>query len=445
MNKTSTQITTAPVPPIAVAPAQPARRVDRWRPIKQAFKPLASLRLTVALFVLSMILVFCGTLAQMDNGLWAILSGFFRAWIAWIPFQVFVRFGQVFFWFPATWHLAGSFPFPGGYVIGGLLLINLIAAHLVRFRVSWKRSGILLTHTGIILLLLGEWVTSQFAVEGVMFIVTGDSRNDVLHLDKTELAIIDSSDPKKDHVVVVPGSMLKQKANGERIRDERLPFDIDVRRYMANSSLPRKVKPGEENLATAGVGLEEIVDEERPGTGTDREGRIDYASAYVTFYAKDSGASLGTYLTTIWGDNPEIPGSGAEQTVKVGGKEYRIALRFQREYKPYTLHLEEFRHDVYPGTDTPLNFSSKIRLIDPERNVDREELIYMNNPLRYRGATFYQADWIRSSQGDRGTKLQVVVNPGWLMPYFSCAFVALGMTIHFGMHLVNFLRRRATP
>jgi hypothetical protein len=429
MNKTSTQITTAAVPPIAVAPPQPARRIDRWRPIKQAFKPLASLRLTVVLFVLSMILVFCGTLAQMDNGLWAILSGFFRAWIAWIPFQVFVRFGQVFFWFPETWHLAGSFPFPGGYVIGGLLLINLIAAHLVRFRVSWKRSGILLTHTGIILLLLGEWVTSQFAVEGVMFIVTGDSRNDVLHLDKTELAIIDSSDPKKDHVVVVPGSMLKQKVNGERIRDERLPFDIDVRRYMVNSSLPRKVKPGEENLATAGVGLEEIVDEERPGTGTDREGRIDYASAYVTFYAKDSGASLGTYLTTIWDDNPETPGSGAEQTVKVDGKEYRIALRFQREYKPYTLHLEEFRHDVYPGTDTPLNFSSKIRLIDPERNVDREELIYMNNPLRYRGATFYQADWIRP---DRGTKLQVVVNPGW-------------MTIHFGMHLVNFLRRRATP
>lgn len=442
MNNTSTHITAAPVPPLAVSPPLPARRIDRWRPIKQLFKPLASLRLTVVLFALSIILVFCGTLAQMDNGLWAILTGYFRAWIAWIPFQVFVRFGQVFFWFPKTWYAHGSFPFPGGYVIGGLLLINLIAAHLVRFRISWKRSGILLTHTGIILLLLGEWVTSQFAVEGAMFIVTGDSRNDVLHLDKTELAIIDSSDPKTDHVVVVPGSMLKQNGNGERIRDERLPFDIEVLRYMVNSSLPRKVIPGEENLATAGAGLEEIVDEKRSGTGTDREAQIDRASAYVTFYAKDSGTSLGTYLTTLWGDNPETPGAGAEQTVKVHGKAYRIGLRFQREYKPYTLHLEEFRHDLYPGTNTPLNFSSKIRLIDPEHNVDREELIYMNNPLRYRGATFYQADWIRP---DRGTKLQVVVNPGWLMPYFSCAFVALGMTIHFGMHLVNFLRRRATP
>ncbi len=66
----------------------------------------------------------------------------------------------------------------------------------------------------------------------------------------------------------------------------------------------------------------------------------------------------------------------------------------------------------------------------------------MNNPLRYRGATFYQAGWI---PGDRGTKLQVVTNPGWLMPYFACAMVALGMIVHFGMNLLSFLQRRTTP
>lgn len=431
MNETSTHITAAPVPPIGVPPTKAARSVDRLAPVKKLFKPIASLRLTVALFVLSMFLVFCGTLAQMDNGLWAILSGYFRAWLAWIPFQVFVRFGQVFFWFPKTWHVSGSFPFPGGYIIGGALLINLIAAHLVRFRLSWKRSGILLTHGGLILLMLGELVTGLFAIEGMMVIVTGESSNYVIHTDKTELAIIDSSDPKTDHVVVVPGSILRQKS-GERIQGERLPFDIEVARYMVNSDEPRKVKPGEKNLATAGAGLEGVVDEEKPVRGT--ESRIDMAAAYVTFHAKDTGASLGTYLTTPWIDE--------EQTVKVNGKQYRVALRLQREYKPYTVHLEEFHHDLYPGTDTPLNFSSKVRLIDPERNVDREVLIYMNNPLRYRGATFYQADWIRP---DRGTKLQVVTNPGWLMPYFACAMVSLGMVIHFGLHLVSFLQRRAMP
>jgi hypothetical protein len=435
MNDTSTHITAVPTPSLAVPPSLAARRVDRLKPIKRLLKPFASLRLTVVLFVMSMVLVFCGTLAQMDIGLWAILTGYFRAWLAWIPFQVFVRFGQVFFWFPKTWYVSGSFPFPGGYLVGGALLLNLIAAHLLRFRLSWKRSGILITHAGLIVLMLGELVTGLFAVESMMIIVTGESCNYVERIDKPELAVIDSSDPKTDHVVVVPGSMLKEKKNSQLIQDERLPFDIEVVRYMANSSAPRKLKPGEKNPATAGVGVEGVVDEEKPGTGVDADQKIDIVSAYVTFCGKDKGESLGTSLvSTLWIED--------EQKVKVGEKEYRVALRFQREYKPYTLHLEEFRHDLYPGTITPKNFSSKIRLIDPERNEDREVLIYMNNPLRYRGAAFYQASWL---PGDRGTKLQVVTNPGWLMPYISCTMVALGMIVHFGMHLLSFLQRRTTP
>jgi hypothetical protein len=429
MNNTSTQITAAPAPPAAMAISTPARHVDRWKPLKKVLRPFASLRVTVVLFALSMCLVFCGTLAQMDNGLWAILSGYFRAWLAWIPFQVFVRFGQVFFWFPKTWYVPGSFPFPGGYIIGGALLINLIAAHLIRFKLSWKRSGILLTHAGLILLMLGELVTGLFAVEGTMTIENGQSCNYVDHADKVELDVIDGSNPKTDHVVVVPGSFVQK---GGLIRDEQLPFDIEVVHYMVNSSEPREVKPGDNNPATHGLGLEAIVHEEKPGSGTDPEQKRDAASAYVTFKKKDSGETLGTYLLTVW--------LSREQAVKVDGKEYRAALRFQREYKPYTLYLEEFRHDIYPGTDKPRNFSSKVRLVDPDRHEDREVLIYMNNPLRYAGATFYQSSYLK---GDAGTILQVVTNPGWLMPYISCTLVIVGMIVHFGMYLLNFLQRRA--
>lgn len=429
MNNTSTHITAAP--PLA-APHTPARRDDPLKPVKRALKPFASLRLTVVLFLLSMFLIFCGTLAQMDNGLWAILSGYFRAWIAWIPFQVFVRFGQVFFWFPRTWHVSGSFPYPGGKIIGGALLVNLIAAHFVRFRLSWKRSGILLTHAGLILLMLGEWVTAEFAIEGTMTIETGQACNYVDQADKVELAIVDGSDPKTDHVIVVPGTLIKESKGGA-IENEQLPFEIEVGRYMVNSSRPRKLKPGEKPVATQGTGLEAIAEEEKPGTGTDPNQKRDAAAAYVTFRDKSNGKSLGTYLLSIW---------LSPQPLKVGDKEYQVALRFQREYKPYTIYLEEFRHDVYPGTDTPRNFSSKIRLLDPEQHEDREVLIYMNNPLRHRGATFYQSSFL---EGDAGTVLQVVTNPGWLMPYFACAMVALGMMIHFGMHLLSFLRRRTTP
>ena len=60
-------------------------------------------------------------------------------------------------------------------------------------------------------------------------------------------------------------------------------------------------------------------------------------------------------------------------------------------------------------------------------------------PMRYAGETFYQSGVLG---GQKGTILQVVRNPGWLMPYISCVMVAAGMLLHFGQHLLVFLRRR---
>ena len=71
---------------------------------------------------------------------------------------------------------------------------------------------------------------------------------------------------------------------------------------------------------------------------------------------------------------------------------------------------------------------------------DREVLIYMNNPLRYEGETYYQSGY--DERDDRITILQVVRNPSWLVPYISCTLVGIGLTIHFMMHLTRFIRRK---
>jgi hypothetical protein len=103
--------------------------------------------------------------------------------------------------------------------------------------------------------------------------------------------------------------------------------------------------------------------------------------------------------------------------------------------------LEKFSHDIYPGTDIPKNFSSKVRLNLPD-GASREVLIYMNNPLRYSGLTFYQAGF---DNNDHTTILQVVRNPSWLVPYIACSAIALGLIVQFMIHLVGFVgkRRRA--
>ncbi len=171
------------------------------------------------------------------------------------------------------------------------------------------------------------------------------------------------------------------------------------------------------------------------------------ASAYVKLWKKGTNESLGTFLVSRWWSLWWVPGLVEQpQHVTVDGKSYDLLLRSKRAYKPYSVHLIEFRHDRYMGTDTPKNFSSQVRLTDADRGEDEEVVIYMNHPLRHGGETFYQSgvieDKLLGSGSDQGTILQVVRNPGWLLPYVSCALVALGMLFHFGLHLNQFLVRR---
>jgi len=115
-------------------------------------------------------------------------------------------------------------------------------------------------------------------------------------------------------------------------------------------------------------------------------------------------------------------------------------MHHQREYLPFAITLKDFRHDVYPGTDIPKNFSSLVRLEDPGAREGRDVLIYMNQPLRYAGKTFYQSSF---GKNDTLSIFQVVDNPGWLIPYISCVLVTLGLLIHFAFALRRAQGRRA--
>jgi ABC-type transport system involved in cytochrome c biogenesis permease subunit len=97
--------------------------------VRQVMSPLASLRLTVVLLGLSLVLVLAGTVAQIEKDVWFVVREYFRTWIAWIDLQVFLPRAL-------DWWGAVVFPFPGGKLLGVLLAANLVAAHAVRFKVA---------------------------------------------------------------------------------------------------------------------------------------------------------------------------------------------------------------------------------------------------------------------------------------------------------------------
>jgi ABC-type transport system involved in cytochrome c biogenesis permease subunit len=297
-----------------------------------------------------------------------------------------------------------------------------------------KRAGVVLLHGGIGLLMLNELLVGVTAVEGKMHIAEGQTVNFVEDLRRLELAVVDQSNSKKDDVVVVPQSRL---TDGKVIRHQDLPFDIRVDAFLKNAVL-RQTAPNENNPATAGLGLQWMARESRPASGTDASGKVDQSAAYVTFLDKQNARPLGTHLVSLVQTAQELP-----EKVTVADKAYKVYLRFKRTYKPYALTLVDVRKDDYLGTDTPRNYSSDVQLRDEANGVDREVRIWMNNPLRFAGETFYQSGYFRDPEtGLESTTLQVVTNTGWMIPYVACMIVALGLLTHFSIVLLRFLRRQ---
>ncbi len=396
--------------PSNAAEAGKPNPLDRFLDQLVAF--FTSLRLTVVCLLLGIVLVFCGTLAQVDLGLYKAQNEFFRSFIV--------------FWGPkgASWKIP---VLPGGYLVGGVLLINLIASHYKRFKFSRDKAGIWMVHCGLILLLVGQFMTDMLSRESALHLRDGETKNYSEADRQAELAVIDTTEPDLDKVVAIRQPLL---ASGKEIRHNELPFTVRVNHFYANSSVAeRGTNSAAPVVASQGIGPRALV-QELPRV-TDMETR-DVPSAVVEVLTPQG--TLGTWLVSEYLDQP--------QSFTYDHRTYQLALRPRRFYKPYSIQLLQFRHDVYPGTDIPKNFSSRVLLQRPDTGENREVLIYMNNPLRYAGETYYQASF---DPDNRGTVLQVVHNPSWLTPYFSCLLVGIGLVVQFAAQLLgfSFKRRRA--
>ena len=371
---------------------------------------ITSLKLTIVCLAAAMALIFAGTISQVHLGIWEAQHRYFQSLVVWWPAE-----GNGF-----------KIPiFPGGHLIGAVLLVNLISAHARRFRWTWRKFGIHLTHAGLIIMLAGGLFTDLFAVESHMRLTNGDTKNYSEDPRKMELAVIDTSNPEYDQVTAIPEAVLR---SAKTIEHKSLPFRVAVRHYYQNSRL-KMASEGDSSLkpiANKGPGAQVIVESIARSTGVNDR---DVVSAAVEIFAPEG--SLGTWLVS--------DALGAPQTFSTGGRTWQLVMRPARYYKDYSVTLQKFTHERYAGTDIPKNFASTVTLIDPDRSVNRNVLIYMNHPLRYRGDTYYQAGFERD---DRTTILQVVRNPSFLAPYVACIVVAAGLLVQFGYHLVGFARRQ---
>ena len=110
------------------------------------------------------------------------------------------------------------------------------------------------------LMMFNELFVGTTAVEGQMHIEEGETANFVQDVREIELAVIDSSDPDLDKVVVIPESILlkSMQLKDRKIRHENLPFEVEVVKFLKNSTM-RDLKPEDTHFATTGAGVRRFV------------------------------------------------------------------------------------------------------------------------------------------------------------------------------------------
>jgi hypothetical protein len=410
--------------------------------IKKIVGFFTSLKLTVTLLAFAIVLVFVGTLAQVDEGLYQAQAHYFRQWVV------------------VGMHLFGKeipMILPGGYLIGTLLLVNLVSAHIYRFRLTTQKIGIQLAHAGVIVLLVGQLATDMLAREMQMHFTVGETRDYSESATDYELIFRNG-----DEVTAIPAKLLQP---GVELKIDSLPFTIRVKSFWKNSDVvfrapmmknkppvasngvalnfdfhqsPEVKTTDEKNIPTAIIDLTGPNGSLGDWVASDWSGEESMVGAVQQSYTQEVGAQMGQQITG------ELV---APQSVEVNGKKYTFVMRPTRVLHPFTLTLLKATHTVYPGTDIPKDFRSLVRLQNPKTGENREVEISMNHPLRYDGLTFYQYQMSAGEAVERAGQtpssvLSVVHNPSWLTPYVGCAMVAAGLLIQFLKHLVGFVTKQ---
>ncbi|MFC1759212.1 cytochrome c biogenesis protein CcsA, partial [Planctomycetota bacterium] len=305
-----------------------------------------------------------------------------------------------------------------------------------------QRAGVVLLHLGVMLLMFGQWFVASYDVEEQMMLAEGETKSFAQDVRSLELAVIDSNSadhPDQDNVFAVPlmkTGKLSSFVENKIVESEQLPFTIEIVEFLENSSVKLEASTHESAKGDA-TKWRAVEHKSVSGTAADT---MNIPSMYVRI--KNESEDLGVYLLSL---NQLRMRTGATvsfdaERIDVGETSYDLQLRFRRRYKPYSITLKDVKKEDYLGTSMAREYASEFQLVDEEKGIDRPVKIWMNNPLRFGGETFYQQSY-NIFGGQELSTIQIVQNQGWMVPYVACVMCAVAMLFHFGLTLIRFLNR----
>ena len=356
--------------------------------IKKILSGTARADLFSFLLLYLMLLLIIGTVFQKHIGVYQAQKIFFSSY--WIPV------GSIFF-------------LPGTKTVLFVLFFSLVIRLFLEEWV-WKKAGNILLHLGVVLFLVGGFMTSIFTREGAMVIREGERVHYISDYYRYELAVLDSSHSAYDEITRFQQKLFKK---GNRLVSDSLPFTITVKEFAKNMSLIKRQSVWKENA----YGVARIYQLKKESS----ERIAERNRAGILLDIKYAGQNQNiSYL--VFQDMP-VP-----QYVYVQGKRYQLILRHKRSYLPVSVKLLDFYYTRYPGTVTAKTYQSDIAL-EKDGHLLWKGRIEMNKPLHYKGYTFYQSSF-EENEEEQKTILAVVHNTARLFPYVSALVMLTGLFIH---------------
>lgn len=340
-------------------------------------------RADVAFYLLPLMMLnlIAGTLAQRWLGLYAAQEMFFSTFITWI----------------------GPVPLPGGYTLMVVFCASLLLKFLLASPWQKQKAGIVLAHLGVLVLMIGALITAVGAREHFMIIPQGKTTPYIYDYHQRVLFLF-----AQDELI---RTVAFEDLSPDRTIED-LPFSLTILTRCVNCAIERRPPEEAKNFKSMGqfMRLQDKPSEKEP------EANI----SGVTFM-------LGGARPKENGRYIAFEGMPKPISFRAAGRDYKLMFGKDQKPLPFSIRLEQFTKEAYPGTTKARAYSSDVVIEDGALNLPAR--ISMNAPLHYRGYTFYQSSFEDGPQGVL-TILSVVQNHGRIFPYLGTLLIVAGLIVH---------------
>ena len=346
---------------------------------------LSSLRLSAACLFSCAAIVICGTFYQVDHGIYAAQERFFRSWF------IFVT---------------GYLPLPGLQTVLAVALVNVLFAGIKRFSFRFEKIGLVFMHAGLALLIGGAGLSSQFVKESILTIAQKQTTVESVDLKHWELSLAVQGIADDASWTSSVNCTLSSLKAGQLIRFPNVPVAVAIKRIYKSC----------EAIGTGPSAIDSFIP-------SPSEGMIP---GLVLVYGNTARSSKQNPDMLVYG------GAGEAVHFPRLGDTITASLLPGRKQLPLKISLVDFIVEKHPGTTSTKKVQSRIHATG--EGIDREVVISMNRPFRYRSLTFYQTGF-SEGDGPKSSTLTIVENPVRFLPHIASLIIVLGLLFHFGFRI----------